>query len=350
MKKDLINKISIIIAVFALSFAFTYNIAIDEGGKLTDDRFFLAFIMLMATMGVMFSFFTSRRSLPVAHNVAILGFPQSGKTTLLTQMFNELLLFRVKGVEATLRGEATINRVSDYIAKINARKAIGATVHDTRFPYTANVKTKKGILSENYKVAYGDFPGEESEQYSKDVAKQNSSFLADREFTHWLVESDTIIFVIDSARLLSELRSSERNSGTAGNTDYSIQMSKTIMADWHHIHETRPSADKKEQPNYILAFTKCDLFDLRGVVENETNPEKEIMLLGFEEPLPEVRKLNPETFEIVSKECLNEFKDLIDFMKGRNRNFEIIFTSSFGLMKDRRVGLEELFNASIPKG
>lgn len=34
---------------------------------------------------------TARRKLPIAHSVAILGFPRSGKTTLITSLFAEVL-------------------------------------------------------------------------------------------------------------------------------------------------------------------------------------------------------------------------------------------------------------------
>ncbi len=299
-----------------------------------------------------------RRSLPIAYDIAILGITKSGKTTLLTQMFNELLLFRIDGVRAQLRGEKTINRVSDYIARIKAGIPVGLTDAEKRFPYTANVQIGLGLFQREYKVTFGDYPGEQSKRVS-DLSRKGSfqnnreayrSLLRSSEFFGWVLECDSIVFIVDVARYLQEkYRSNGNTNEKEKKLGYVLEMTRSIMYDWHRIMEVMGGGPRTRQPRVALVFTKADLFDVKATDSRNETMERKITLLGFEPPLPKVKEVDKERYSKGVEECKESFADLITFLSGNAKSFEVVFTSSFGLLEGRRIGIQKVFEAAIPQ-
>src|SRR5580704_6404477 len=60
----------------------------------------LAFLVMLVILGSLVP-----DNLPTAYSVAVIGFRRSGKTTLLTEIFHELIHFRISDVDASLRGQ-----------------------------------------------------------------------------------------------------------------------------------------------------------------------------------------------------------------------------------------------------
>jgi type IV secretory pathway ATPase VirB11/archaellum biosynthesis ATPase len=80
-----------------------------------------------------------KRALPKAYDVAIIGFPKSGKTTLITALFGEIFASRITTVEATLRGQSTIERVNHDLAKLEMGEAVGPTTDQDLFAYRTTI-------------------------------------------------------------------------------------------------------------------------------------------------------------------------------------------------------------------
>ena len=293
------------------------------------------------------------------HNVALIGFSKSGKTTLLITMLNELLLFRVSRVTARLRGAQTIARVTSYMKKLQLRQAIGPTTRGSQFPYEINI-AQEGFFGRSFKMSFGDFPGERSDEYVSDIRKDNrqsgegmgnvggtfpdeedeDAALFDGEFFRWVLECDAIIFVVDVAQYLTSKARPQLD-------DYAVEVSQAYIRTWSYIMDARREGGEAKEPIVVLAFTKSDLFDV-DAEKSEESLETTIATLGFEEPLPVVREISRERFERGRQQCNEDFRELIRFLKGHSRTFHAIYASSLALMHGRRLGVGNLFRAVLP--
>lgn len=113
-----------------------------------------------------------------SHKVAILGYPRSGKTTLVAT-----LLFRILSSEIAKRvrvsGQETIDRISKYNELIRSGKNLGPSTDKDVFSYRFQYDSPEPLLFvrlfgravRQYDVEVADFPGE----YSRDVLDSEAS-------------------------------------------------------------------------------------------------------------------------------------------------------------------------------
>ena len=317
----------------------------------------LSAIIAGALSFLLFSIMLRARMRLNPHNVAFIGFQRSGKTTLLITMLSELLLFRVSRVSARLRGERTIEQVTRYMKKIKSRQAVGQTTRGSQFPYEINI-AQEGFFGRSFKMSFGDFPGERSKEYVSKLrrveersAKEqvlpgpDDEELFDGEFFRWVLECDAIIFIVDVAQYL---RNKVRRQEQAILDDYAVEVSQAYIRTWSYIVDARREGGETREPIVVLAFTKSDLFDVEPKKSKGESLEVTMATLGFEEPLPEVREISRLRFEQGSRQCEEDFEELIRFLKGHSRTFHAVYASSLALMDGQRLGVERLFRAVLP--
>ena len=363
---------SYIAAVSALAGTLAANL---ENGPISPSLVSIAVGAVLSS--VLITLLFTRIAPPSPHNVAFVGFQKSGKTTLLITMFNELMLFRVSGVSARLRGEKTIKRVTSYMEKIRLRQAVGPTTQRSQFPYEVNI-TRGRFLGRSFKMSFADFPGEKSEEYVSGLPEQQSeghdyaankesedyrsvvasivkkrapyhqiddTALFDRDFFRWVLECDALVFVVDIAQYLMD-KAHSQPSPMASN--YVVEVSQAYMRTWSYILDARDQAGEARAPVVVLAFTKSDLFDVDSHGAAADSLETMMATAGFEEPLPEVREISRVKFEEGKKQCEEDFYDLLQFLRGHSRRFHSVYTSSFALMDGQRLGVEKVFKAVLP--
>ena len=394
--------------------------------------FLIATIFVSAGVfsSLLFAIIFTRMGPPSPHNIAFIGFRRSGKTTLLMTMLSELLLFRVSRVSATLRGKRTIRQVTEYMKRINLRRAVGRTTQRSQFPYEANI-TQRGLLGRSFKMSFGDFPGERSEEYVRGIegrrnidrrrsgepaldekwapdgerpsagkrafAEGDEPFgekwafeqpfdseqvfrptfddseralnreralgrerefdytvvdtsLFDQEFFRWILECDTLVFIVDVAKYLRDRARHQTQPQQHGlmNTNYIVEVCQAYMRTWLYIVDARHEGGETKEPIVVLAFTKSDLFDVESQGSDHQSLEATMATLGFEEPLPNVREISHSMFEKGRQECEKDFGELIQFFEGHSKVFHLVYTSSLALMDGQRLGVERLFNAVLP--
>lgn len=109
---------------------------------------------------------------PISHKIAVIGLQRTGKTTLITALF-EYILKENKILRARLHGSNTINRINKNIARLGSGLEPTKEV-DTfafRFSYRRplfNISSFSSVLDTLYDVEMADFPGEYSADISKD--------------------------------------------------------------------------------------------------------------------------------------------------------------------------------------
>lgn len=285
------------------------------------------YVLLFVSLLLLYISFLNT-SMPKPYNVAIVGFPCSGKTTLLTSIFGEIFARRIHGINAHLKGKFTIERVNNDLEKFQKDMALGPTKNEDRFSYQTNITINRFPINEVFKVEFGDFPGKDSEKHFE----KNGEQLHNTEFFKWYVDADAIIFVVDIGEYLRK----------DGDKDYVTKMSKAIRTAWESILDINKDILKEvEKRPIVLVFTKADLFGVTKSRNSIDEFEDTITKLGFGET-PKIHEIDLNEFESGKNIITDDFKDLISFLGNQKNKFNILFTSSFGRLNGSRLGFSEL--------
>lgn len=280
-------------------------------------------------------------SLARAYNIAIIGFPKSGKTCLVTAMFGELFANRIAGVSTVPRGKETIEKVNADLEKLDIGRVLGPTTDQDLFAYRADISFEGFPFRRRYKVEIGDFPGDDSEKF----ADEFGDWFHETDYFKWAMEADAFIFVVDLAFVLSPV---DREK-------YIARMRKAIRAAWHHVLEYHLAGQKKiKRKRVAFVFTKADLL---VSCEQEISPEssacneeitEHIMQLGFGDTLPKpfhVDQLDPSLIVPVE----HAFTNLTKYLRSQSGPFETIFVSVVACDKHGRLGIRKLLDTVLPR-
>ncbi|CAN2041653.1 GTPase domain-containing protein [Candidatus Magnetomoraceae bacterium gMMP-15] len=278
------------------------------------------------------------KKLPKAYNIALVGFPKSGKTTLITRMFGEFFARNIQGINIVPKGTKTIERINDNLEKLEIGKKLGPTADQDLFAYRANVNLS-GILpffSRTYKIEFGDFQGEQSEKFTG----KDEEWLHKTEFFKWVMESDAVIFIVDLACYLSNPDESRI---------YVSKISKAFRAAWQHILEYHENKGDAKKIPIVLAFTKADIFAVTTVAQDLDRISAQVLNLGFEDS-PVIAEINKEDLLQGMDNVRSDFQNLISYFKSENKQLNIIFLSCFGVINNQMLGIKELMKAILPYG
>lgn len=303
--------------------------------NVTDYTFLIALsVGIISSIVTLVSSRYFERRMPISHTVAIVGFPQSGKTTAIISIFGEIFARRILSVKATPRGVQTIERVNESLERLKKGRALGPTKDQDRFAFRTDITIKNWLFSRTYKVEFGDFPGEDSEEYSL----KYGSWLHNTEYFKWVIDCDAIIFIIDLGRYLTK------------GDEYVVEISSALQAAWQHFSDLNEHRMKtiKNMP-IVLVFTKADLFDV------STNPyhsrdsiKMEIMNLGFGDEVHPVN-IDHEALHAGESQVRVDFKELIQYFDNESSRFRVLFISSYGYYEEERLGICDLLEAVLPK-
>ena len=191
--------------------------------------------------------------IPIHYRVALFGWPKSGKTTLITVMFWELQLREGYRHLLTPEGD-TIDKVEKNISHLKTGKSLGPTKTEDVIEFAARVERKSLFGRKAYRVLFGDFPGEDYDQF---VDKFDGDF-SKTPYFRWAVEADAFIFLID---LGAHFSSMDRRK-------FRADVESSIRRTWFKLldHHVEGAAALKDNP-VIIAFTKADV--LAEVRESE---------------------------------------------------------------------------------
>ncbi|EDN68723.1 hypothetical protein BGP_3004 [Beggiatoa sp. PS] len=276
---------------------------------------------------------TIKDNLPRAYSIAIIGFPKSGKTTLITTLFGELFTNRVLNISTIPRGLATIERINADLAKLELGEAIGPTTDQDLFAYRTDMIRGK-IFKQRYKVEIGDFPGEDSQKFTE----QFGDWFHETPYFKWAMEADAFIFIIDVAELLNE------NSAK----QYVARITQSIRAAWQRLGEYHLEGNKNlRQKPVLLVFTKSDLFGITPHAVQEDAVLKKISQLGFTE-VPEAGEIAPEKLQQGKNHTEQLFSHLMSYLKNQSNQFDYLFVSCFSYHNNRKLGINELIEKILP--
>ena len=351
------------ISLLLFTFTLTYlALSLFDKDLFVKFYWFWGFSLVLALFIMSFS-----KEYPKAFNVAIIGFSKTGKTTLLTVLINEILIGKFKNLRVMLKGDSTIVKVQENMKKLRDGIPVGATTDETKFAYRTNITVGKTFLNRrNYKVEFGDFPGERSSEFSKPT----SSWLKNTEFFNWAIEADAYIFAIDvSICFIPEAY-----------FPYSLNdVCMHYRTAWMQITDNRINEIKKlRRSPLLLVFTKSDIFystykNNPNSFDNELFNKSRIARINYiqennlfdnllkysgmtEQPviptnLMEELKVDFDRLymNLLRTIVESDFNELISFFLSENKNTKLVFTSAFlNEENSSKLGFKNILSHLIP--
>lgn len=294
-----------------------------------DTLSFIIGILLLAIFGVLgyYAFQESRKDLKHSHNIAVIGFPKSGKSTLITSIFSEIMFNNALYIDATVRGEETINKINEDIEKLKIGEKLDVTTDQDVYTYRFDYVKQTFFSKRNIKVQIGDYPGEDSEAFYQNFGP----WLHKTPYFKWVMQADSYIFVIDLADVLND---------TEGR--YSAHMIKSIISAWQHIIEFHIDSNKKtETKNVSIVFTKSDLL----LYEKEKiESQKLIYSLDMDvEPVRQVVEIK-NSKALRKQDIENDFAELNNYFEKQNVKSRFIFASHYvyNAYEGAKLGMKEI--------
>ena len=276
----------------------------------------------------------SRKDLKIAHNIAVIGFPKSGKTTLITSLFSEIMFNHILYINSTVRGEDTINRINEDIEKLKIGGKLGATTDQDVFAYRFDVTNMGLLFKKTMKVQIGDFPGEDSEYFYDNFGP----WLHKTPFFKWVMQADSFIFVIDTARVLLDY-----------DGKYKAQMIKSIIAAWQHIVEYHiESETRTRRKNVSIVFTKSDLLLIKNDEDINTDYVEHLNSLGFGDKSKDVLTIL-NTKDLKTDSIKLEFRELRNYFVSQNVFSSFVFASHYVYVTTEagRLGMKQIINDNL---
>jgi GTPase SAR1 family protein len=299
-------------------------------------------------------------TLPRPHDIAVIGFPASGKTTLIVTLYGEIFARRIDGVDARLTGQSTIETVNRGLQRIRTGKSIGPTTDQDVFAFRSEIRGPKGLFGyDAYKVQIADFPGEDTVKY----LEEHGPWLHTTPFFQWVESANALIFVIDLGTYFQEIFEGERG-------EYVASMSAAIRAAWQNLLNTHEeNVERVRERPVVLAFTKADLADsilsekrtkdflafARDTPQKYRNTEDDaglhskIIEKGFSGKVPSPGPIDKERLDEIERMVTSDFSDLINYLSLEVKRFNVVVTSSFAELEGKKVGLEKLLKSVLPK-
>jgi len=263
-----------------------------------------------ALLSMIISWIFARKNIPRSYRIAVIGFPQAGKTSLITALFAYLFRNGIRGASIVARGEETITRINAHIADMESGVGVAPTRDQDLFAYRAEVHYRSAInfLSSRYKLEIGDFPGEQSQTF----VESESPWLHNTNYFQWAMGADAFIFVVDSEK------------AAANRENYVARQKSAFRAAWQRIqeHHIDGSVRLSRKP-VILVYSKAD------------------RELGSHFP-----SISSERFH---GELNEKFADLIDYFQQDTKRFTTVLTSVVLENSSEKLGIQNLATFVLPR-
>jgi len=345
------SKLSQVLLPIAASFVVGLSVTLFSekigGSGNIDIVTILSVVACLLTLIILYIFnVRNSKTESIAYNVAVVGFPQSGKTTMITNLFSSIMYGRIRfrGLKPIVKGESTIERINENISNLEKGIPVGSTNDQSMFAYRVNLLSEKSLFlpSTNYQMEIGDFPGENTDEFI-DIDK--STWIVRSEYFNWIVEADVFIFVIDLAQYRDDA------------DYYKADITKSIRKAWQNILEINsPSLQLvggEDKYNVNIVFNK---FDVLLRTDNKISFEDDRYAnSSLNRKLPKILKINNDHLLNLSvglrEDLLDDFSDLISFFKVSGVNANVVFLSSFlaNHRSNLKYGFEELARNIFPK-
>lgn len=306
MKKNLIFQViaSIIsgISIFFAFYWFTDSYFEKFFNINTNFKYFLIpFGLLISASIVFITSGTLRKRFPQKFSVAIIGFPRTGKTTLLITLYDQILSKRIDFYKIKIVGSETIERVNQYISYLKSGKQIPSTTDQDVYAYRTTIETKSFFSKSLVQVEFGDFPGEQSVQF----AEKYENWFHRTPYFRWVKDANAYIYVIDCGEYLIKKTSNDIDNFRIRETTndfrkYKAETMSSMRTSWQHLLEYNFDIKLNIANNpLILIFTKSDTL-MHYVLFNEIMDRSSLKEINYIEYENDNAKLLQDYLNIIS--------------------------------------------------
>lgn len=296
---------------------------------------------LIGLLAILFIFFIRTNSTQgySPHNVAIIGVPGSGKTSLLVTIFQEIFNHRFTGINATLRGESTITRVNEDMMRKEKGLAPKPTTSQTMFAYRADIEAKTGWIRKIFRVEFGDYPGEYSEWLNE---ANHFMELKESEYFQWCIQADAYMFIVDTARYLL----------AKDKTDFVADSARAMRESWQLFLDSKyVTAHQLRGKPVLLVFTKmdiCNLIDTDHSKRSGIIREKLIQEKAFSKDNNRLLDIESDKYKLLKEELNKKYASLVSYFNTECKYFSVLYTSSYGKINDQFVDVQKVLRHVLP--
>jgi GTPase SAR1 family protein len=138
---------------------------------------------------------------PSTFTVAILGFPNSGKTVFITAIFDQLQQGRSERIRLTPYGSDTVEEVSRNLNTLARGRWLPRTTPGNVFFFRAIASLRNPSVA-RVKLEIGDFAGEDLGE----LQPSSDRWLHKSEYFKYVIDSDAIMLAIDASQITEDRR------------------------------------------------------------------------------------------------------------------------------------------------
>jgi hypothetical protein len=206
----------------------------------------LGFVVLVAAwLGITFFAVRLFRRHPSTFTVAVLGFPNTGKTVFITTLFDQLQQGRSKHLHLTPYGLDTVEEVTRNLNVLSKGMWLPRTAVGNVFFFRA-VATARDLMVSRLKLEIGDFAGEDIGE----LQPSSERWLHKSDYFKYVVDADAIMLAIDGGSLTSDRRDGADQIVNA------FVAAVQIIADYKGA-----TGERRLRTPIALLVMKSDLFD-----------------------------------------------------------------------------------------
>ncbi len=239
---------------------------------------------------------------PTPLRFGLIGLPNSGKTVFLSVLFHEIQARNGDDVYFQPYGVETVEEVTRNVNRLSKGFWLPTTMPDSLFPFRANVRLSRGILTQRYTLEIGDYAGE----HVYELNSTKPEWLHRSRYFDYICDADGLLLGVDGERLVDSIR--ENQSEMINNLIAALQ----VFLDSKEV----PSGRKTSVPIAIVVL-KSDLIK-EDVVEKS--------------------------------ELIGALDRLISICHNRCRNYKVFYVSAVGRVKENGAPPDVLspYNISAP--
>lgn len=279
------------------------------------------------------------RNITEPFNVAVIGLPRSGKTTLITSMFQAIFYQKFLADRVILRGAETIDRVNQNIETIKLGMALGPTPEQDMFAFRIDISVRNWLFNKIFRTAIGDFAGEYSDKLS---GEETTKTLRGTTFFKWVMEADAYIFVFDVAAYMLDSKA------------YLARIESEFRSMWQHILEYHVEGKKSIRNKKVaLVANKCDMWkrsveNVSAVKSDTRDTAPDVWALGFGDKIPEITELTIGDADKLERNANIAFGEVIEYFTKQSRFVRVIPVSSFARFDSQPFGVMALAKFILP--
>ncbi len=262
---------------------------------------------------------------PTTLPLAIVGYPNAGKTVYLSVLFNELSQNKLNAIRFTPYGTETIENVATNMGMLLGGKWLPRTAAGSTFYFRGNITMETelfGMVRRSYKLEIADYAGE----YTGELVAGSDRWLHKTDYFKQVIQSDGIFLAMDTDFLMTKTRQQIED------------MQSDFMAAIHVLAAEKGGTEiKKVSTPLALVFLKIDV-----IQDKRTSNELTDRITSIESRLAALNAQLIPLVENMPEESLKKNQITTSLMNEQNKLLEEIKQQYAKLRQEQEDKFEDV--------